>query len=414
MTISRRTALRPIVACAVIVGLSSCSSGQQSTPAPAPGATASSAQQSTPSPAPGGTASCSAPAGTGAVLSRPAGVVDFSLYRKDKEPFPPAVFTDQAVSGVDLLIGWDPLEPAAGTYDWSVLDCLFQQAHAHGKWVGLSLIPGFLSPPWVFTLPGVQSQSFQFSYSGKAPARPLPLPWNQAYLHSWFDFLGAVANRYASSPEFRLIQVAGPTSVSTEMSLPDRTSGDTALPPDTRGSDVAEWTSLGYTPAKFTDAWKEAFDQYHRLFPNQYLGLALYPGLPIGNDGRPDQRQKEATRISVIAAGMRYKQQFDLQEDGMKGGATRPTDAAYNLVRAHCGDIVTAFQDAVTMSPADPGSLTRALDWVSAAGVDFWEVYTPDVTNPSLHPILATASTKLPANKSCAPARRTPAQRRPR
>jgi hypothetical protein len=98
----------------------------------------------------------------------------------------------------------------------------------------------------------------------------------------------------------------------------------------------------------------------------------------------------------------------------MKGGATRPTDAAYNLVRAHCGDIVTAFQDAVTMSPADPGSLTRALDWVSAAGVDFWEVYTPDVTNPSLHPILATASTKLPANKSCAPARRTPAQRRPR
>jgi hypothetical protein len=85
MTISRRTALRPIVACAVIVGLSSCSSGQQSTP----------------SPAPGGTASCSAPAGTGAVLSRPTGVVDFSLYRKDKEPFAPAVFTDQAVSGVD-------------------------------------------------------------------------------------------------------------------------------------------------------------------------------------------------------------------------------------------------------------------------------------------------------------------------
>jgi len=210
MTISRRTALRPIVACAVIVGLSSCASGQQSTPTPAPGATASSARQSTPTPAPGGTRSCSAPAGTGAVLSRPTGVVAFSLYRKDKEPFPPAVFTDQAVSGVDLLIGWDPLEPAAGSYDWSVLDCLFQQAHAHGKWVGLSLIPGFLSPPWVFKLPGVQSQSFQFSYSGKALARPLPLPWNQAYLHSWFDFLGAVANRYASSPEFRFIQVAGP------------------------------------------------------------------------------------------------------------------------------------------------------------------------------------------------------------
>jgi len=100
MTISRRTALRPIVACVVIVGLSSCSSGQQSTPAPAPGATASSAQQSTPSPAPGGTASCSAPAGAGAVLSRPTGVVDFSLYRKDKEPFPQSSPTRLSVAWI--------------------------------------------------------------------------------------------------------------------------------------------------------------------------------------------------------------------------------------------------------------------------------------------------------------------------
>jgi hypothetical protein len=402
MTIAWRTGLRPMVACAVIVGLLSCSSGHRPRTAPAPGGTPPSGQQSTPATAPGGTASYSAPAGTGAVLSMPTGVVSFSIYHKGKELFPPAVFTDQAVSGVDLDMGWDELEPAAGTYDWSVLDCVFEQAHAQGKWVGLTLIPGFLSPPWVFTLPDVQSQSFQFSYQNKAPARPLPLPWNQAYLHSWFDFLAVVAKRYASSPEFRLIQVAGPTSVSAEMSLPDRTSEDTALPLDTHGSDVAEWMSLGYTPAKFTDAWQQAFDQYHTLFPNQYLGLELYPGLPIGNDGRADPRQKEATQVSVIAAGMRYKQQFDLQSDGMTGRETQPSEA-YDLVRAHCGDIVTAFRDAVTMSPADQGSLSRALDKVSAAGVDFWEVYTEDVTNPSLHSILVTAGTKLPANKSCAP-----------
>jgi Beta-galactosidase len=400
MTISWRAALRPLAVCAVIVGLSSCSSGQQSTPAPAPGATASSGQRSTPAPAPGGTASCSTPAGAGAVLSPPTGVVAFS---NKVHPLPPAVFTDQAVSGVDPDMGWDLLEPAAGTYDWSALDCVFQQAHAHGKWVGLSLFPGFASPPWVFKLPGVQSQSFQFSYSGAESARPLPLPWNQAYLHSWFDFLAAVASRYASSPEFRLIQVAGPTSVSAEMSLPDRTSGDTALPPDAHGSDVAEWMRLGYTPAKFVDAWREAFDQYHRLFPNQYLGLELYPGLPIGNDGRLDHRQKRGTQESVVAAGMRYKQQFDLQEDGIKGASTQPSDPEYNAVRAHCDDIVTGLRNSVTMSPADQGSMNRALDAVSAAGVDFWEVYTPDVTNPSLHPILATASTKLPANKGCVP-----------
>jgi hypothetical protein len=107
--------------------------------------------------------------------------------------------------------------------------------------------------------------------------------------------------------------------------------------------------------------------------------------------------------VSVIAAGMRYKQQFDLQSDGMTGHATQPPEG-HDLVQAHCGDIVTAFRNAVTMSPADQESLTHALDKVSAAGVEFWEVYTEDVTNPSLHPILVSASTKLlPANKSCAP-----------
>ena len=329
-------------------------------------------------------------------------MVPLTIYQPGKVPFPDQVFTDPDVSGVDLLAQWSNLEPEQGSYDWSTVDCVFSQADAHRKFVVLTLIPGFDSPSWVLHLPGVQTQSFSYAYFTQAPARPLPLPWNEAYLDTWFTFLQAVATRYGTNPAFRLIEVAGPTSVSTEMSLPDRTSGDTALPAATNGSDVAEWMSLGYTPTRSANAWREAFAAYHRLFPDQYLGLSLYPGLPIGDNGQPDPTQADKTRLDVIAVGMQYKAQFDLQEDGMKGGVQAPSDPGYNEVRANCGTVVTGLQNsrASTVSP-DQGPPALALGHVVAAGADFWEVYTTDVVNPAYASVMHDASTELPANAGC-------------
>jgi hypothetical protein len=336
--------------------------------------------------------------------AQPTGLVAFTIYQNGKVPFPAQVFSDPLVSGVDLVMRWDTLEPARNTFDWSVLDCLFAQADTHHKFVALAVTPGFESPPWVLQLPGVQTQNFKFAYfTDNIPPRPLPLPWNEPYLHAWFTFLGALAQRYGNNPEFRLIGVGGPTSVSTEMSLPGRKTGDTALPPATHGSDVAEWIRLGYTPDKYVNAWTETFDQYHQLFPRQYLGLALYPALPIGNNGAEDQRAAVTTMNSVINAGMRYKQQFDLQENGMRGGAAQPSDPEYDAVRAHCGDIVTGLQNSrsATDNPAYQGPLNRALDHVLAAGVDFWEVYVSDVDNASMTDVLKRASSQLPARTQC-------------
>ncbi len=215
--------------------------------------------------------------------------------------------------------------------------------------------------------------------------------------------MGALAQRYGNSPEFRLIQVAGPTSVSTEMSLPDRKTGDTALPASANGSDIAQWMALGYTPDKYVNAWKETFDQYHQLFPHQYLSLSLYPGLPIGDNGAKDPRARIDTVDSVIGAGMRYKQQFALQENGIRGREGQPSDHEYDAVRNHCGEIVTGLQNSksATNDSAYQGPLNRALEHVTAAGVDFWEVYVSDVANPSMTDVLKRASTQLPAHGQC-------------
>jgi hypothetical protein len=38
---------------------------------------------------------------------------------------------------------------------------------------------------------------------------------------------------------------------------------------------------------------------------------------------------------------------------------------------------------------------------VVVAGVDFWEVFLPDIVNPSMTDVLKKASTELPAHKQC-------------
>jgi len=346
-------------------------------------------------------------AGTSAagLSAPPTGLVAVKIYQPGQVPFEGQVFTDPWITGVDLLAQWRNLEPAFNTFNWTFLDCVFSQADQHDKFVVLTLVPGFEAPDWVLGLPGVRSQSFMFSYGNNEPARQLPLPWNQPYLSSWFGFLQAVAARYGANPEFRVIQVGGPTSVSTEMSLPDRTSGDSALPPSTGGSDIAEWINLGYTPARYVAAWKMAFAEYHRLFPNQYMALALYPGLPIGNAGTRDPSQAVATPLDIIAAGLQYQHSFVLQEDGLQGIAAPRPDPEYNFVKARCGDVVTGFQNAATATAAlmTEGSLSLDLDYAVTAGVDFLELYEPDAVNPAMRALLSRARATLPANTGCAP-----------
>jgi hypothetical protein len=402
----RQTVLRSAGTALLVVSMiSGCSSNRSTRPATPRGGTTTVAAPPPVTASEPPANSCTLPAGTASGISaRPTGLIAFTIYEKGKVPFPERVFSDPLVSGVDVDIQWDNLEPVANNFDWSALDCLFAQAHANHKFVVLAVIPGFRSPSWVLQLPGVQTQSFKFAYFNEdTPARPLPLPWNEPYLHAWFTFLGALAQRYGNNPEFRVIQAAGPTSVSTEMSLPDRETGDTALPPAAKGSDIAEWKALGYTPDKYVNAWEETFDQYHQLFPNQYLSLSLYPALPIGKNRAEDHRENVATLNRVIDAGMRYQQQFALQSNGMKGGAKQPSDPEYNAVREHCGQIVTGLQNgrSATVHAETQGPLDRALDHVVAAGVDFWEVYATDIDNPSMQDVLKRASVQLPAHSQC-------------
>src|ERR1700681_607337 len=97
-----------------------------------------------------------------------------------------------------------------------------------------------------------------------------------------------------------MISVDGPTSVSGEMSLPGNAAAESTA---TRAADIAQWEALQYTPTAYEAAWSAMFRRYDEIFPQQYLSLALYPGLPIGNGGGSDGSQSSATPKAVFDAG---------------------------------------------------------------------------------------------------------------
>lgn len=337
-----------------------------------------------------GSASPSEGAGTtGTTL--PAGLIAVQEYQPGASTvFGSAVFDNASISGVALRVNWKDLEPATNQFDWRIVDGVFASASATHKFVVLILVPGFGTPGWA--LQGVATAKFARQYGlGTGEVGDLPMPWDQTYIAHWTVFLQAVADRYGKNPEFRMIAAAGPTSVSVEMSLPNQ------------DPDIARWITLGYSPAKYVDAWKTMFQAYARIFPRQYVSLALYPGLPVGNNGARDPSQRTATPLSILAAGLQYKDRFALQTSGLTG--SRSGSDLYNLVSSNSGVVVTGFQltTSASMNPGQMGdasnpvhALDLSLQLGVAAHVDFLEVYEADVVNPAMQDVLQMTASELP------------------
>lgn len=299
------------------------------------------------------------------------------------------MFSNPLIAGVALRINWTDVEPGADQFNWQILDQVFTEATASHKFVVLTVVPGFGTPTWA--LAGVATATFARQYGPEAgQSGTLPMPWDQVYLSRWFAFLNVVATRYGANPAFRMISAAGPTSVSEEMSLPDI------------GPDLSRWIGLGYTPSKYIGAWTTVFGAYLRIFPSQYISLALYPGLAIDDNALRDPAQRGATTAAVVAEGLNVVPKVVLQGNGLV--ASSNGDNVYDLVQAKNGAAVTGFEltTAATINPAREGdaadpvhALTLALEHGLAAQVDFLELYQADVVNPSMQAELQVAVSQL-------------------
>jgi hypothetical protein len=214
------------------------------------------------------------------------------------------------------------------------------------------------------------------------------MPWDKTYLSRWFVFLKQLSDRYGKSPAFRMIAAAGPTSVSAEMSLPNTP------------QDVQTWVKDSYTPGKYVGAWQEVFRAYAAEFPNQYISLSMYPGLPINDRGKRDGREHLDTRQEVIDAAIGLLgHRFALQASNLNAG---PDVSGTNFVRDYSGRSITGFQmrTSAERSSAEMGvagdpsgalkeSITKGMQ-PNGAGrhVNYLEIYEGDVVADDMQSVL--------------------------
>jgi hypothetical protein len=343
-----------------------------------------------------------------AIPAKPAGITAVNNFEPDSQAgsffigkmFQDQTYSNPSVSGLTFRTSWADIEPAKDSFVWTKLDTVFDNAEKNGKWIELVLIPGFGSPAWA--LQGVQTSMFSINYGpGKGTQLLLPLPWDQTYLNRWFTFLKMVSARYENRPSFLKIAADGPTSITAEMTLPDAP------------ADICNWVNLGYTSDRLIGSWKQVFAHFAQIFPRQYFSLALYPPLPIvskthcenGNPIGLDHAESQRVRDAIIALGVdNYPQHFVLQENGLIGAASDPTNSAYELVKSYSGRIVigyqlstSAMQNPVYMGGVSDGAtaLQMSLQKGLEAHPQFLEVYEPDVLAPGAQSELASVASEL-------------------
>jgi len=321
--------------------------------------------------------------------STPSGLVVVIIDKPQLHALDLRALRNPCINGVALQIHWADLEPVQGKPDWSKLDQLFSAAESSHKWVQLLIFPGFFSPAWALE-GGVKTEPFAIQYGpGKGTVMTLPLPWDKVYLARWFAFLKLLSARYGKDTAFRVVAAAGPTSVSAEMSLPERL------------QNVKIWQSEGYTPHKYIEAWQEIFQVYAANFPNQWVSLSVGIGLNVNNQGRIERGEGERTRQMIIdGAKTRLGNRFVLQNSDLSAGPVR--HPATQLVIGYSGRLITGLQmrTSAEHNSADMGAsdnptvaLRRSIDLgmePNSAGhrIDYLEIYEPDVVADDLQPVL--------------------------
>src|SRR6266851_6364702 len=82
----------------------------------------------------------------------PAGIIDLPGSITASNPIGPISahpWQNVNVDGMRIRTGWADIETADGVYNWALIDDCLTLAGASGKFIGLSVVAGIKSPPWL-------------------------------------------------------------------------------------------------------------------------------------------------------------------------------------------------------------------------------------------------------------------------
>jgi hypothetical protein len=313
----------------------------------------------------------------------PAFAINALVRSSDPEQYLPELLKLPATDGIVLYIGLSRVNPAEGTYDWSLIDRTISLCKAAAKPLKLVISGGRWVPAWIFDKGAAKFEWTLTSDlvdpgSGKAVA---PIPWDPVYLQAMEDTAKAAAARYAGNTTLKEVQVTGPSLVNgLEMDL-NVTPGQAA--------------KMGYAPEKLIGAWEHMVDVYAEAFPQQAISLALNNLIvdqrtdTIARAVRDYAIQKYGTRVHLLVCYATDEPWFSRGNSAVDMWVDRP----------HQIKLEAQLIDLYTTKNAAPRRVTGATAKAVALGASQVEIFAADILNDAYRSQLESLQNAFQSNK---------------
>jgi hypothetical protein len=267
------------------------------------------------------------------------------------------------VDGIAVRTSWQSLEPAQGSYDWSVIDAAVAAAAGHNKKLTLHIVASvFGSPPgWIYSL-GAQSYSYA---SPTGVTKTDPVPWDAIFLSRWSAFVSAFASHLVAIGGLSQVQYISIAIPVPEMSLV--ACSNASLP-----------GAIAYNRTTYLNAWKTSIQTLQAAFP----GITKLLPAPVSvicapdNDGAAFYHDTLDYSLGLSATG------FALYATDLNAlGSVRMNGISADANRA---PVTLQFISSATSDPTNrmQGSLKDAIcAGLKTYKAGYFEVYKADLQN---------------------------------
>jgi hypothetical protein len=268
------------------------------------------------------------------------------------------------VDGVAVRTSWQALEPARGSYDWSMVDAAASAASSRGKKFALHVLSSVYAPaPAWLVSEGTKTYSYQVP---GAPAVTDPLPWDSTYIAEWAVFMRAMSAHLQATGGIAQLQYVSVSAPVPEMSLPGCSNG-------AMGS-----STVMYDRALYRSAWQSTIAAIQSALP----GVAKLLPVPIATICRPDS-DGPALYAELLDGALGLEPRgFALYATDLNAlGSTRMKGIAAQLGRA---PVALQFIGSATQDPTQrmEGTLDSAVCiGLRTYGALVFEVYKADLSS---------------------------------
>ena len=275
------------------------------------------------------------------------------------------------VSGTLIRLSWSDINPAAGEYDFSVIQRELDEAQALGDFVNLAVLDSKEMPQWVLD----ECTTFNFSFRGNPEVTCLP--WDstyQSYKEALISELGAQFDGHEYLAGIYVTYAAMTNGVEMHWRVDEQSFAD-----------------AGYTFSRLSDAYNAVTDMYMTYFPTTPVIMEVHT---VFNSAALAQTAYDycfdtigercgvaiwwcASRMATDSREAEYPVFPVAQQAANNSFAICQTIASFT-------DEPERFEEGITSEQA----FRNEMEFFVAAGFKNFELWTSDIQNETLTDIL--------------------------